>query len=127
MKNKTRDKRGGSGKRKRGFAYGLNSLLNGRFLVRDYVIANLGFVFFLVGVMVAYIAYGYYAESNTKELVKTEVSLRESKAANLELRSRLQRLKQRSRVAESIRELGLIESVGPPRVIHVSPPPNEDE
>ena len=122
MKNKSKTKKTTeSPKRKKGFAHGLNALLNGRFLVREYVIANLGFVFFLVAIMVAYIAYGYYAENNTKELVQTEVELRDIKAANLEMRSRLQQLKQRSRVAESIRELGLVESHTPPKVIRVSP------
>lgn len=127
MKNKTKKKKARPTKKKKGFAHGINSLLNGSFLVREYVIANLGFVFYLVAFMIAYIAYGYYSESNTKELVKAEVELREIKAANLEMRSRLQQLKQRSRVAESIRELGLVESAGPPKVIHVSSKPKPTE
>ncbi len=127
MKNKTKKKSAKSPKRKSGFAHGINSVLNGSFLVREYVITNLSFVFYLVAFMVAYIAFGYYSESNTKELVKTESELREIKAANLEMRSRLQQLKQRSRVAESIRELGLVESAGPPKVIHVSSNPKPTE
>ncbi|HLV53328.1 MAG TPA: FtsL-like putative cell division protein [Cryomorphaceae bacterium] len=126
MNNRSKSTEESRSKRKKGFAHGFNSVLNGRFLVRDYVIANLGFVFYLVGIMVAYIAYGYYSESNNKELVKTEMELRDIKAANLEMRSRLQQLKQRSRVAESIRDLGLVESRTPPKVIRVSPK-NEDE
>lgn len=124
MKNK---KKNSEKKGKGGFARGVNALLSGKFLMREWVQSNLGFILFIVVIMICYIGYGYFAERNTKKLVQTESRLKEVKAANLEARSRLQKLKQQSQVAESIRGLGLKESTTPPKVIRVSQAEIEDK
>lgn len=104
-------------KRKRSFTRGVNRLLSGTYLTRKYVQANLPFILFAVVMMVAYIAYGYYAEQNVKAVVQAEAELRELKSRYTAAEARLEKLKQQSQVAESIRDLGLKESVAPPVVI----------
>jgi hypothetical protein len=105
--------------KKRGLAKGLSNLLSGNFLTRKYVQKNLPFIFFLVFVMICYIGYGYFAEKNAKDLVRSEQKLKEAKAANLSVNARLEKLKQQSSVASSIRDLGLKESTEPPNVIRL--------
>lgn len=116
--NKPRNKK--EKPKRSGLARGFSSLLSGNFLTRKYVQANLPFIFFLVLIMICYIGYGYFAEKNAKDLVRSESRLREAKAANLSVNARLEKLKRQSSIAESISNLGLKESVEPPRIIRVS-------
>lgn len=94
-------------------------ILSGKFLTREYVQSNLSFIVFVVGIMVVYIGYGYFAEQNLKDLAKNQSELQEIKSRNLSTRARLEQLKQQSQVAESIKDLGLKESTSPPFVIRV--------
>jgi hypothetical protein len=95
----------------------VNHLLSGRFLTKEYVQANLPFIFFVVAIMMCYISYGYFAEKNVKAHIQTEADLRESKSRNLSANARLEKLKQRSSLSESIRHMGLIESRTPPVIL----------
>ncbi len=108
-------------KKKGGFARGVNALLSGKFLTREYVQSNLPFIFFVVAIMVCYIAYGYYAENNMKEMVAADAELHELKARNLSVQAKLGKLRAQSTVEESIKELGLRESITPPTIIRVLP------
>lgn len=112
--NKTKKK---ETQKRNGFARNVNAVLSGKFLTREYVLSNLGFIFFCVFIMVCYIGYGYYAEKNLKELAKSESDLQELKARNLSTHARLEQLKQQSQVAQSIKNLGLLESTAPPVVL----------
>lgn len=106
-------------KKKNGFARGVNSLLSGKFLTREYVQSNLAFIFFIVGIMVCYIAYGYYAESNMKEMVAAEAELQQLKSRNLAAQAKLSKLRAQSTVEDAIKDLELRESTTPPTVIKV--------
>ncbi len=116
-----------SAKSKGAFSRGFFAVLNGSFLTRDYVQANLGFIVFLVGVMICLIGYGYFAESNMKEMVSSEAELQELKARNLAIHARLEQLKQQSQIARSIADMGLEESTNPPTIIRVSELDNQAE
>jgi hypothetical protein len=116
-KNKARKK---ETQKRNGFARNVNAVLSGKFLTREYVLSNLGFIFFCVFIMVCYIGYGYFAEKNLKTLAKSESDLQELKARNLSTHARLEQLKQQSHVAQSIKNLGLVESTTPPVVLTYS-------
>lgn len=113
-KNKSDQKKG-----KGGFARGVNQVLSGRFLTREYVQSNLTFIFFIVALMVGYIAYGYYAENNMKELVSANAKLHELKTRNLTLQAHLSKIRAQSSVEQSIKDLGLKETTTPPMIISV--------
>jgi len=119
-KNKTRKK---ETQKRNGFARNVNAVLSGKFLTREHVLSNLGFIFFCVFIMVCYIGYGYFAEKNLKELAKSESDLQELKARNLSTHARLEQLKQQSQVAQSIKNLGLVESTAPPIVLRENSEP----
>src|SRR5690606_41693740 len=83
-------------KKKGGFARGVNTLLSGKFLTREYVQTNLSFIFFIVAIMVTYIAYGYYVENYMNDMVAAKSELQELKARNLAVH-----VKQRTIIAQS--------------------------
>lgn len=103
-----------------GFARSVNALLSGRYLTREYVQSNLAFILFVVGMMVCYIAYGYYAESNMKEMVAAEAELQQLKSRNLAAQAKLSKLRAQSTVEDAIKDLGLHESTTPPIIIQDS-------
>ncbi len=100
--------------KRRGLGVTVKRVLSGSYLTREYVQDNLPFIFYVVFIMMSYIAYGYYAERNIKELVQAESQLRELKARHTAAEARLEQLKQQSQVAEKMSELGLRESTQPP-------------
>lgn len=106
------------------FAKSVSAVLSGSFLTRDYVQRNMPFILFLVGLMIVYIAYGYSAEKAVKKIVHEQVELKDLKAQSLTAHSKLEQIKQQSRIAESIKELGLKESTTPPNIITI---PKEEE
>lgn len=126
MKNESGNKKRQEPAKRGGFSRGVSSILNGNFLTREYVQSNMTFIFFVVGVMICYIGYGYFAEKNMKDLVSSQSELHELKARNLAVHARLEQLKQQSQIARSIRDLGLVESTSPPTVIRVAEISNDE-
>lgn len=119
MKTESGNKKRQEATKRGGFSRGVSAILNGDFLTREYVQSNLTFIFFMVGMMIAYISYGYFAEKNLKDLVSSQSEINELKARNLSVHARLEQLKQQSQIARSISDLGLVESTSPPTIIRV--------
>ncbi len=96
------------------FSKNLVNVLNGTFLGKDNMIAQLPFIFFLVTISIGYVSYGYYAEKTVKQLSVLEAEVKDLKSQNLSLQSKLELKKQQSSVAVSIASLELTESIVPP-------------
>lgn len=101
------------------FPRAIIGVLNGSFLTRENVIKNMPFMFFVVALMVAYIAYGYYAERTVRDLHKVDLELKEIRSDYISKRAELEKEEQQSKVAEDIEQLGLKESKVPPIKIEV--------
>lgn len=112
--NKAADAAKSTGRRALG---GLFMLLSGRWMSRDYIFKNLSYILYLVMLLLMYIAYGYEAERTVRRLYKVDAELKELKSEYTTTFSKLEVVKQQSKVAENIRELGLKESLVPPRKI----------
>lgn len=96
-------------------------VLNGSFLTRENFVRNMPFLFFVVGLMVAYIGYGYYAERTVRDLHKVGMELKEVRSDYISKRAELEHREQQSKVADDIKGLGLKESKVPPFKIEVEP------
>ncbi len=96
------------------FRRAMLGVLGGTFLAKDNVLKHVPFMLFLVLVSIGYISYGYHAESTVKNMYELENEVKDLKAQDLTLKTDLEQLKQQSRVAMSIKELGLRESVTQP-------------
>lgn len=95
-------------------------VLNGRFLSRPKFLEQLPFFLYLCGLAIVYIAYGYFTESTVKQIYRVDAELKELKAEYLTAQSELQQIRQQSNIANAIKDLGLRESMTPPRKIVLS-------
>ncbi|MBK9758440.1 MAG: hypothetical protein IPO90_00345 [Flavobacteriales bacterium] len=92
----------------------LISVMNGSFLTKEAVLGNMRFILFCAGLMLCYIAYGYWTERTVRDLEKTNSELKEMRSEYLTVRSHLEQAQQQSHVASDISTLGLKESKTPP-------------
>lgn len=106
-------------KRRRTFSRGLVNVLNGTFLTREKVLANMPFLLFVAGLMLFYIGYGYWTERTVRELDQTSSELKEMRSEYITVRSHLERSERQSQVADDIGGMGLRESREPPLRITV--------
>ena len=97
----------------------LIGVLNGSFLTKESVLGNMRFILFCAGLMLAYIAYGYWTERTVRDLDRTNAELKEMRSEYLTVRSHLEQAQQQSHVAGDIESLGLKESKTPPMRITV--------
>lgn len=92
-------------------------VLNGNILTRSKVIAMVPFVLYLALLGVLYIGYGYHAEKTVRELDRVDRQLKEIKSEYTTTSTKLEVLRQQSKVAAEIEKMGLEESRTPPRKI----------
>ncbi len=98
----------------------LKNVFSGNVLVEGLEANNLKFMFFITGMMIFYIGYGYYVDNTIKERSKQE-------EIGAELYSELQSAKElynkkslQSKVAEEMEDAGLFESIDPPTAIEIT-------
>lgn len=101
----------------------LIGVMNGSFLTKEKVLANMPFLLYCAGLMLCYIGYGYWTERTVRDLDLTNAELKEMRSEYLTVRSHLEQAEQQSHVAADISGMGLRESRTPPMRIAV--PANE--
>lgn len=122
MKNKKKKQESeAKDKKPNAFQRGFSSILNGSFLTREAVLGNMPFILFTAFLMICYISYGYYTERTVRDLQSTDHELKELRSEYITIRSELEQKEQQSQVATEIEELGLKETLEPPRKVNVDP------
>jgi len=99
-------------------------VLTGNILTRDGIVNQVPFVLYISLLLVIYIGYGYYAEKTVRELDKEDKRLKEIKSEYTTTSTKLEVLRQQSKVAEEIARMGLEESRVPPKKIVIEPKEN---
>lgn len=107
-----------SGKKSKG-SKTVVQILSGDFLTREFVIENLGFIFYLMLLLLLLIGKGYYVKQVSDNVIKTEMELDEIVSDYVELKARFQEETSRSNLVIKLEGTGLIESMEPPKVIRV--------
>ncbi len=104
----------------------LVQIVTGNILTRDSIVNQMPYVLYLSLLMVIYIGYGYYGEKTIRELDKVDGQLKEIKSEYTTTSTKLEVLRQQSKVAEEINRMGLEESRVPPKKIVVEPKESQD-
>ena len=94
-------------------------ILNGEFLVQDFVINNLTYVFFLFAMFIIVISKGYYGKSLVKEMESTQVELDAKTAEFVETRAKLEEATKREILIKKLEARGLYETTKPAKVIRI--------
>lgn len=103
----------------RSFRRGLVNVLNGTFLTREKVLANMPFLLFVAGLMLFHIGYGYWTERTVRDLDRVSGELKEMRSEFITVRSHLEKAERQSQVADGISGMGLRENREPPMRIMV--------
>lgn len=103
----------------------LVQVITGNILTRDSIVNQMPFVLYIALLMVIYIGYGYYGEKTIRELDKVDKQLKEIKSEYTTTSTKLEVLRQQSKVAEEINRMGLEESRVPPKKIVIEPKEEE--
>lgn len=110
-------KKGGSAKRSRPNAF--VQILNGDFLSREFMTNNLGFIFFIIFLLLLVVAKGYYGKELTRDVNMTQKELDEVTSDFFEAKARLKEETRGKRLVEQLEPQGLKETVNPTKVIRI--------
>lgn len=91
--------------------------LSGKFLAKEKVLVFLPYILFLGLLGIVYIANGYLAESAFMRMDKLNREVKDLRSEYITIKSELNYRSKQSSVAEMVEELGLKESVEPPKKI----------
>lgn len=97
----------------------LMQILNGDFFTREFVLNNMGFIFFVMLLLLLTVAKGYYGKNLTKKVVRTREELNELTSDYFEAKARLENETRRGKLVEELAPRGLKETVNPTKVIRI--------
>ena len=94
-------------------------ILNGNFLLKDFVIDNLSFVFFVFLLLILLISKGYYCKDVTKKIVETQLELDAKTTEYYDKKARLEFVTRREVLVKKLNPLGIYETTKPPKVVRI--------
>lgn len=92
-------------------------IMNGEFLVKDYIMNNLGYVLFVVGLLVLLVGKSYYVNQITSSNEKTQKEVDQMNADFVEAKAELEERTRRAELTEKLNPRGLKETLKPTSVI----------
>lgn len=94
-------------------------VLNGEFLTKQFVIDNLGFIFFIIVLFIVVVAKGYYGGQLLKDVDRAQKDLDEVNAEFIEVKAALEEETKRQVLVDKLSNLGLKETTNPTKVIRI--------
>jgi hypothetical protein len=105
--------------KKSGRSKAVVQILNGDFFSREFVIENLGFIFYIMLLLLLIVGKGYYVKQLSDEIVATDKSLDETVSDYVEMKVKFEENNMRGNLLEELDGTGLVESIEPPKVIRI--------
>lgn len=94
-------------------------ILNGDILSKEFIIANLNFIFFVIFLLLLVIAKGYYGKQLVTDIAKEQRDLDELTSDFVEAKARLEENTRRIKLVKELESTGLKETENPTKVIKV--------
>lgn len=94
-------------------------ILNGDILSKEFIIANLNFIFFVIFLLLLVIAKGYYGKQLVTDIAKEQKELDELTSDFVEAKARLEENTRRIKLVKELESTGLKETENPTKVIKV--------
>ncbi len=92
-------------------------IMNGDFLTKEFALNNLGYIFFVMFLLILLVSKGYYVNQLATDINKTEEELGQLTADYIELKAKLEEETKRTKLIEKLESTGLKETVNPTKVI----------
>ena len=100
-------------------ANALTQILNGEFLTKSFVLNNLPYIFFILLLLIVFVAKGYYVKQLSDEIKINETELNQNAAEYIEAKTKLEEETKRYKLVEKLKERELKESLNATKVIRI--------
>ncbi len=100
-------------------ANALTQILNGEFLTKSFVLNNLPYIFFILLLLIVFVAKGYYVKQLNDEIKINETELNQNAAEYIEAKTKLEEETKRYKLVEKLQERELKESMNATKVIRI--------
>ena len=100
-------------------ANALTQILNGEFLTKSFVLNNLPYIFFILLLLIVFVAKGYYVKQINDEIKINEIELNQNAADYIEAKTKLEEETKRYKLVEKLQERELKESMNATKVIRI--------
>ena len=108
-------------------ANAVTQIINGEFLTKSFVLNNLPYIFFILLLLIVFVAKGYYVKQINDEIEINERELNQNAADFTESKTKLEEETKRYKLVEKLQERELKESLNATKVIRIKKWPNEQE
>ena len=101
----------------------LTQILNGEFLTKSFVLNNLPYIFFILLLLIVFVAKGYYVKQLNTDIRNNQSELNQNAADYIDFKTQLESETRRYKLVERLKERELKESLNATKVIRI----NENE
>ena len=97
----------------------LTQILNGEFLTKSFVLNNLPYIFFIILLLMIFVAKGYYVKQLNDDIKINQIELNQNAADFIDQKTKLEDETKRYKLLEKLKERELKESLNATKVIRV--------
>ncbi len=105
---------------KRSDTNALTQILNGEFLTKSFVLNNVLYIFFILFLLMVFVAKGYYVKRLNADIRRNQSELNQNAADYIEFKTQLESETRRYKLVERLQERELKESLNATKVIRVN-------
>ena len=110
---------------KRSDTNALTQILNGEFLTKSFVLNNLPYIFFILLLLIVFVAKGYYVKQLNTDIRNNQSELNQNAADYIDFKTQLESETRRYKLVERLKERELKESLNATKVIRINKNTNE--
>ena len=98
----------------------LTQILNGEFLTKSFVLNNLPYIFFILLLLIAFVAKGYYVKQLNAEIRSNQSELNQNAADYIDFKTQMESETRRYKLVERLKDRELKESLNATKVIRIN-------